>query len=118
MAESSAAEIESLKGILQPRALADQAIRALSEQSAETASDKSATKAVALLMLHFGVDVDDPQQLRDFKENLQFLARAARGAGVVKNTAVKTCVGALVTGFLAILFLGLKDWLASLVVHH
>jgi hypothetical protein len=117
MAESSAEEIASLKDNLQPRALADQAIRAIAEQTAETASDKSAQKAVALLMLHFGVDILDPVQVRDFKENLEFLKRSARGAREVKHAAVKTCVGALVTAFIAILFLGLKDWVASLGHH-
>lgn len=114
----STEEEESLAASLRPRLLADQAIRAISEQSAETAADKAAYKAVALMMLHFSVDISDPVQVRNFKENLQFLARSARGAREVKHVAVKTCVGALVTGFIAIMFLGFKDWLTSLLPGH
>lgn len=111
-------EEEALAQSLRPRLLADQAIRAIAEQSAETAADKSAFKAVALLMLHFGVDIDDPYQVREFRENLAFLARSARGAREVKSVVVKTCVGAIVTAVIAILFLGFKDWLSTFLPHH
>lgn len=99
---------------LQARALAEQAVRSLAEQTAEMAADKAAEKVAAKvvesLFLHFGVDVKDQRAVAAFREQLAFLARMERGAREVKSAIIKTCVGALVLGFITLLLIGVKSW--------
>lgn len=74
------------------------------EDRKELASD-----IVRELFLHIGFDVDDKDQMRGLREDLAFLQRMNRGAQEVKRAAIKTCVGALATGVLALLWLGFKE---------
>ena len=62
------------------RDLADQAIRALAEQTAEVAAEKAAMKAVDMAFLHLGIDVTDKAQVAMLRERFEFLRRAERGA--------------------------------------
>lgn len=98
---------------LKARPLAEQAVRALAEQAAEIAAERTANhmaeKVVESFFLHIGIDVHDKDAMRELRENLAFLSRMNRGAQEVKKAAIKTCVGALTTGLLALLWLGFKD---------
>lgn len=95
------------------RTLADQAIRALAEQTAEAAAEKAAIKAIQVAFLMLGVDINDKDALARLRDDLQFLQRTNRGAREIKNAAIKTCVGAVLTGLGALLILGFKDWFAG-----
>lgn len=100
---------------LQARPLAEQAVRSLAEQTAEIASERAghaaAKAAVESVFLHLGIDILDKEQVSDLRESLQYLKRLNRGAKEVKSVAIKTCVGAVVTGIITLLVLGLKDWI-------
>lgn len=99
---------------LQARPLAEQAVRALSEQSAQFAAERTASemaeRVVAGIFLHVGYDVNDKEAMKELRDNLQFLSRMNRGARDIKSAAIKTCVGAVVTGFITLVVLGFKDW--------
>jgi hypothetical protein len=81
---------------------------------AETVERKELAREIAAeIFLHFGVDVTDKTALRTLRDDLAFLARVNRGAREIKSAAIKTCVGAVVTGGIALLVLGFKDWVFS-----
>jgi hypothetical protein len=99
---------------LEPRPLAEQAVRAVSEQSAEIAAEKAAEraaiKAVEFVFLYLGIDINDKEALRRMREQLEFVARVERGATEIKNATIKTCVGAFFAGLFALLLLGYRDY--------
>lgn len=103
----------SISEALQARPLAEAAVRALAEQTAEAAAERAAIKAVELSFLLIGVDVHDKEQLARLRDDLAFLHRTNRGAREIKSAAIKTCVGAVLTGLSALLIFGFKDWIAS-----
>lgn len=102
--------------------LAEQAVLAVAERAAVLAAERAAGEAaeraatrtadmvIEKLFLHLGIDVNDKAGLNTLRENLQFLARMDRGAREIKSIIVKTCVGAVVMGMLAILAIGIRDW--------
>lgn len=85
-------------------------IETLAERAAERAADRAAMRAVELTFLHLGVDVTNKAEMESFKERLDFLKRMDRGAREVKRAAIKTCVGALVTGLIALVLLGAQNY--------
>lgn len=111
--ESLAETLTRFSKDLSPRELADQAVRALAEQASEAAAEKAAMKAVAYAFLLVGVNIQDKEQVARFRDDIGFLYRMNRGAREVKNAAIKTCVGALLTGTIAIFWLGFQDWFAK-----
>lgn len=102
---------------LKARPLAEQAVRSLAEQTAELAAERAADKVAKRVLegifLHFGVDITDKAQVKALKDNLEFLHRVNRGSMEIKRAAIKTCVGAVVMGLLAILGLGVKDYIIN-----
>ena len=58
--------------------------------------------------LRLGIDTDDLDSLAYWQDNLQFLARANRGSKQVSSVIVKTCVGAVVSGLLWLIWVGFK----------
>lgn len=77
--------------------------------------ERSQNRAIEGLFLRIGVDIKDPDQVRELKENLSLLTRVGYGARLVKATTIKTCVGAIVAGLIALLILGFKDWIADVI---
>jgi hypothetical protein len=108
--------------VFEPKALAEQAVLAVAEKAAALAADKAASEAarraavetadivVARIFLHVGIDVADKDALARLRDNLAFLSRVERGAREIKSAAVKTCVGAVITGLLSLLVLGFLEW--------
>ena len=76
----------------------------------ESVAEQAATRAVALAFLHLGVDVESKEELEAMRERFEFLKRMDRGAREVKRAAIKTCVGAVITGFIAMVLLGVQQW--------
>jgi hypothetical protein len=79
------------------------------------AAEKAALRTLEVMLLHVGVDIGDQDEMRGLRERFEFLKRMHRGANEVKSAAtkavVKTCVGALLTGLLALIVMGVRDWL-------
>jgi hypothetical protein len=69
-----------------------------------------AESAVENVLLRLGIDPGDPDGMASIRDDLQFLQRMNRGAKEVKRATIKTCVGAVVTGGIAMVLIGLKDW--------
>ena len=76
-------------------------------------AEDAAAKAVDLTFLHLGIDVNDSNSLNAMRDHLHFLQRMSRAADLVNKTIVKTCIGALVAGFIAMVVLGFKDTVLS-----
>jgi hypothetical protein len=91
-----------------------EAARLIAEHAADKAADKAAEQAVKVAFLMLGVDITDAEQVKQLREDITFLQRTNRGAREIKSAAVKTCVGAVVTGLLALLVAGFKDHLLDL----
>ena len=72
-----------------------------------------AREIAAEVLLHLGIDVADKEAMKEFRGNVEFLKRMDRGAREVKSAAIKTCVGALITGLITLLWIGLRDWLSK-----
>jgi len=68
-----------------------------------------AREIAAEVLLHLGIDVADKEAMKELRSNLEFLKRMDRGAREVKSAAIKTCVGALITGLLSLLWIGFHD---------
>lgn len=112
--------------IFEPRALAEQAVLAIAERAAMLAAERAAEAAalraadhtaemvVSRIFLHVGIDITDKVAMANFREQLQFLARMERGTREVRSMAVKTCVGAFVTGLITLLVIGFTNW----IPHH
>ena len=79
---------------------------------AHEAGKTGAQEAFALL----GINSHDPEQLERWRNNLQYLDRFHTGARLAKGTIIKTSVGAFVTGTLALIVWGFKDWIAQALV--
>lgn len=77
----------------------------------ESIAERAAQRTIEGLFLHLGIDIKDPEALKQMKEDLAFLARMGRGAREVKSVAIKTCVGSLIAGLIALLGIGIKDWI-------
>lgn len=85
----------------------------LSKVEIQEIANKAAINAVDLAFLHLGVDINDPRSINAIREDFEFLKRTNRGAREIKNAAIKTCVGAVITGFIAMIVLGFKDTVLS-----
>ena len=72
-----------------------------------------AREIAAEVLLHLGIDVDDKEGMKEFRSNLEFLKRMDRGAREVKSAAIKTCVGALITGLITLLLIGIRQWFSK-----
>ena len=85
------------------------------ERRIEEAAERAALKALDVLMLHVGIDVNDTDEIKAFRERLECLKRMERGARetkhMIKQAAIKTCLGALIMGLLTLLGMGIKDWI-------
>jgi hypothetical protein len=55
----------------------------------------------------FGFTVNDANSMQ---QDMAHLRRLRVGSEYVKSTTVKTCLGAMITGMIFLLGLGLKDW--------
>lgn len=62
----------------------------------------------------FGIDTKDANETQ---QDFAHLHRLRRGSELVKSTAIKTCVGTLITGTLFIGVLGLREWILSIFTH-
>lgn len=78
------------------------------------AAERAALKTMDVLFLHLGIDVNDPEELRALRERFEFLKRMHRGAVEVSSTArkavVRTCVGALASGLIALVVMRFKGY--------
>ncbi len=75
-----------------------------------------AQRAIEGFVLRLGVDKNDPHALQRLKDNLDFLDRLNSGAKLVKNTTIKTVVGAVVAGLIALVLIGFRDWIIENVL--
>jgi sugar phosphate isomerase/epimerase len=80
------------------------------EEELKHIAEDAATRAVEMTFLHLGVDLADADERAAMKERFEFLKRMDRGAREVKRAAIKTCVGAFITGSVALFLLGLQNW--------
>lgn len=83
----------------------------LTEENApliEAAAERAATKVLEHVFAHLGYDIHNPEHLEALRERMEFLKRMERGGREAKNALVKTCVGAFVMGFIALLVMGIK----------
>ena len=64
------------------------------------------SEAVKETLLHLGLDIDNPAELRKDFNHLRDWRESSES---IKRHAISTIVGTLVTGGLALLFVGLKD---------
>ena len=72
---------------------------------------KAAREAVDQVFHHLDIDLADPREVKRFKADLAYVRKFRRGAETVSDTAIKTCVGALVAGTIALVVAGLVAWI-------
>lgn len=82
---------------------------ALAREFAEHAAEKAVKKTFAIL----GVDVEDPQALEDFREDLRFGKRMRRAADKGFMTAVAVLTGALMVAMWAGVLVKIGEWIKS-----
>jgi hypothetical protein len=89
------------------------ALRSPDVQLALAAVSRDAAKAALRdQLLQFGIDTDKPQQTH---EDLAALARWVDMWANVKSTLLKSVVGAVVAGFIALIVIGTQDWIWQVV---
>jgi hypothetical protein len=81
------------------------------QQDLEAMAERVAEKAVETFALRMGLDPEDKDALKEFRENLAFVSRMKRGANQMSGVILKTCAGAAVTAFLWMLVQGFRDWI-------
>lgn len=70
---------------------------------------ESVPSVVDTTLERFGFNVDEPNTMQ---QDMAHLHRLRVGSEYIKTVTIKTCFGALVTGLLCIIGLGIKAWLA------
>jgi hypothetical protein len=92
-------------------------------------ADAAAKKAVAEVLLHLGIDANDPiktqaefQAVRELAtvmkdaeiaEDIAFVRRLRKASDTIQDTTWKTIVRVLVTGAVGVFLIGTKDWWLS-----
>lgn len=71
-------------------------------------AEEAAEKAVCRMLLSLGVDANDPKAIIRFQADLLMLKRWGEAQNVVRTTGIKTLIGVLVTGTLALVWMGLR----------
>lgn len=71
-------------------------------------AEEAAAKALQNMFLMFGVDVTDPQDVKAFQADLKHIRAWRESTTAVKQHALKTAIGVIVTGALG--WLGLVLW--------
>jgi hypothetical protein len=79
-------------------------------QDIEAAMERGCQRALNTTFLHLGVDLANDKEREALKEQFEFLKRMNRGAQEVKRATIKTCVGALITGLIALVLIGVRQW--------
>lgn len=77
----------------------------------QAVAQEASERALESILLRMGIDPDDKDGLKEFRENLAFVARMKRGANQLSSVIIKTCAGAIVAAFLWMLVQGFRDWI-------
>jgi hypothetical protein len=74
----------------------------------EEIAEEAAAKALTQLFLTLGIDVNDPKDVKALQEDLRYSRSLRESSAAVKQHALKTAIGVVVSGFLG--WLGLIIW--------
>lgn len=78
---------------------------------ATDAAEQAAQRAVERLFIALGVDMSNPKGIIELQKTLTFATNLRGASDTIRKTGLKTAVGLIVTAFLGIVVLGLKDWI-------
>jgi peroxiredoxin len=81
----------------------------MAKEYAEQAAEKAVKKTFAIL----GVDVDDPNALEEFREDLRFGKRMRRAADKGFMTAVTVLTGALMLALWVGILIKIGEWIKT-----
>jgi hypothetical protein len=95
-------------------------MQGLSHDEAKTIAEEAATKALGSFFRYFDIDVNDPDSLKEFRNDLRYLADTRKGTEdakkMIRNAVVPTAILAVAVAVFAIFRDGLREfmlqWLA------
>ena len=82
----------------------------------EKEAHRIAVAVVDEVFSRLGVDTSTSEGRERWLSNFRYLDAFHEGAKLTKKTIIKTSVGAFVTGTLALIVWGFKDWIAQALV--
>jgi hypothetical protein len=74
----------------------------------EQIAEEAAKKALTQMFLMVGVDVSDPESIIEFQTDLKHVRAWRKSTQTVRDHALKTAIGVVVSGFLG--WIGLILW--------
>jgi hypothetical protein len=74
----------------------------------EQIAEEAAAKAIERMFLMIGVDVTDPDAIIEFQTDLKHVRAWRKSTQTVRDHALKTAIGVVVSGFLG--WIGLILW--------
>lgn len=82
----------------------------LAEQNRHPPDDSMIMKTIATILVSFGIEEDDRKELR---ADFQHLRKWRKSVEQAQSMTFKAVVGTLMTGFIAVVWLGIKTWLGK-----
>lgn len=79
----------------------------MTEDQVRRIAAEAATQAIRETLQRLGVEVEDPRQMQ---RDMQYLRDWRNSVDAVKSKSLATLVGIAVSGFAALLILGLRDY--------
>lgn len=82
----------------------------LAEQNRQPPDDSTIMKTIATILTSFGIEEEDRKELR---ADFQHLRKWRKSVEQAESLTFKAVVGTLATGFIAVVWLGIKTWLGK-----
>lgn len=91
----------------------EQKVRKLIEETIHRTVKQSTRESMDYMFTHFGLDAAKEGEVPEIQQDFAYIRRLRRGSELVKTTAITTCVGALLSGVLYLLWDGLRSHLTK-----